>query len=256
MMLLILCGVAGAAAALTFVSGFGLGTILLPVFAFIYPIEQAVASTAVVHVLNGLFKLGLVGRHADRGVVLRFGVPAIAAALAGAWTLERLAGGTPIARYAIAGAHAEVTAAKLVIGILLLAFTLLELVPRFKALSFPSSLLPLGGVLSGFFGGLSGLQGALRSAFLIRAGLSKEAYVGSSVVIACLIDFGRIGVYAPALASQGSVDYGVLAAAVASAFVGSWLGNRFLKKTTLHGVQRLVAAMLLAFAIGLIAGLL
>ena len=32
---------------------------------------------------------------------------------------------------------------------------------------------------SGFFGGLSGMQGALRSAFLARAGLSKEAFVAS-----------------------------------------------------------------------------
>ena len=122
MMLLVLCAVAAGASALTFVSGFGLGTILLPAFALFYPIEQAVASTAVVHFLNGLFKLGLVGRHADRSVVLLFGLPAIGAALAGAWTLDRLAGASPLARYQLLGVDGEITSVKLVIGALLLAF--------------------------------------------------------------------------------------------------------------------------------------
>jgi len=256
MTVLLLCAVAAGASALTFLSGFGLGTLLLPAFALFYPLDQAVASTAVVHFLNGLFKLGLVGRHADRAVVLKFGLPAIAAALLGAWTLERLAGATALRRYQLIGIEAELTAAKLVVGLLLLGFTLIELVPRFKALSFPSRLLPLGGALSGFFGGLSGLQGALRSAFLIRAGLTKEAYVGTGVVIACMIDFGRLAVYVPSMARQPSLDYGMLAAAVLAAFAGSWLGNRYLKKTTLRSVQRLVAIMLLVFATGLFLGLL
>jgi uncharacterized membrane protein YfcA len=252
----VLCLVASAASALTFLSGFGLGTLLLPAFALFYPIDQAVASTAVVHFLNGLFKLALVGREANRRVVLAFGLPAIAAALAGAWTLERLAGAATIARYDLIGVEAEVTAAKLVIGLLLLAFTLFELVPRLKAITFPRRLLPLGGALSGFFGGLSGLQGALRSAFLIRAGLSKEAYVGTGVVIACLIDTGRLAVYVPAIIGRASLDSGTLIAAVLAAFAGSWLGNHYLKRTTLHAVQRLVAIMLAAFAAGLMLGLL
>ena len=46
---------------LTFFSGFGLGTVLLPVFALFFPVQVAVGLTAVVHFLNNLFKLGLVG---------------------------------------------------------------------------------------------------------------------------------------------------------------------------------------------------
>ena len=75
---LIICTVALLASALTFFSGFGLGTLLLPAFVLFFPIEQAVALTAIVHFLNSLFKLALTGRHADRKVVVRFGLPAIA----------------------------------------------------------------------------------------------------------------------------------------------------------------------------------
>ena len=80
---LVVCSVAFVASGLTLFSGFGLGTLLLPAFALCFPVEQAVALTAVVHFLNNLFKLALVGRHADRRAVLWFGVPAIGAALVG-----------------------------------------------------------------------------------------------------------------------------------------------------------------------------
>ena len=81
MTFLVICVVAFLASGLTFFSGFGLGTLLLPAFAVFVPVEQAVAMTAVVHFLNGLFKLCLVGRHANQGIVFRFGFPAIAGAL-------------------------------------------------------------------------------------------------------------------------------------------------------------------------------
>ena len=55
--------------------------------------------------------------------------------------------------------------------------------------------IPLGGALSGFFGGLSGQQGALRSAFLIRTGLNKETFIGTSVVSAVVVDVSRLIVY-------------------------------------------------------------
>src|SRR5688500_8092858 len=157
------------AAGLTFFSGFGLGTLLLPTFALFFPAEHAVALTAIVHFLNGLFKLGLVGRHANLGVVVRFGVPAILASLLGAALLVWLSGIEPLATYRILGRDAQLTPVKLVVGGLLLVLGLADLFPRSQGLSFSPRFLPLGGALSGFFGGLSGMQGALRSAFLVRA---------------------------------------------------------------------------------------
>jgi uncharacterized membrane protein YfcA len=69
------------AAGLTMYSGFGLGTLMLPVFALFFPVEMAVVATALVHGANNVFKVALLGRHADREVVMRFGLPAIAAAI-------------------------------------------------------------------------------------------------------------------------------------------------------------------------------
>ena len=54
------------------------------------------AITAVVHFLNNLFKLVLVGRHANIRIAVRFGIPAIGAAFGGAFVLVWLTGQEPL----------------------------------------------------------------------------------------------------------------------------------------------------------------
>jgi uncharacterized membrane protein YfcA len=251
----VVIAVAFTASGLTFFSGFGLGTLLLPAFALFFPAEHAVALTAVVHFLNGLFKLVLVARYANVGVVLRFGVPAILASLLGAALLVWLSGVEPLATYRVPGRVAQVTPVKLVVGGLLLLFSFSDLLPRAQRLAFSTRYLPLGGALSGFFGGLSGMQGALRSAFLVKANLSKEAFIATGVVVAALIDVSRLGVYVRGLlAAHGEIDYVLLGGAVLAAFAGAMLGNQWLHKVTMDAVRRIVAAMLLVVGVALAAG--
>lgn len=256
MAVLAVCTVALLASLLSFFSGFGLGTLLLPALALFMPLEQAVAATAVVHLLNGLFKLALLRGHIDRRVVLSFGVPAILAAMVGAWLLNRLGAMPALGAFEALGHAFTVLPIKLVLGVLLSLFALFEVVPRLRGLAFDPRWLPLGGVLSGFLGGLSGMQGALRSAFLIRCGLEKQVFIATGAAIACLIDLSRLAVYAPLLAREFvHLDLALLGLAILAAFAGAFLGHRLLQKTTVVGVQRVVAAMLLVFGVGLILGL-
>ena len=44
---------------LTMFSGFGLCTLLMPVFALFFPIKTAVAATALVHGANSIFKISV-----------------------------------------------------------------------------------------------------------------------------------------------------------------------------------------------------
>jgi uncharacterized membrane protein YfcA len=53
---LLVLAVALAASLLTFFSGFGLGTLLLPAFALVFPLDVAVAATALVHLANNVSK--------------------------------------------------------------------------------------------------------------------------------------------------------------------------------------------------------
>jgi uncharacterized membrane protein YfcA len=202
----------------------------------------------------------LLGRKADWGVVVRFGVPATLSALLGAAVLGLAAGLEPLASYQLNGRVYEVTAVKLVIGAIIVAFALLDLLPRFSKLSFDRKYLPLGGVLSGFFGGLSGNQGALRSAFLIRAGLDKEAFIGTGTVAAVMVDIARLLVYGASFYVLGAVTGGdaggLVVAATLSAFAGAFLGKRLIGKVTLRSVQLIVGAMLVVVGLGMMAGLL
>lgn len=248
--------VAGLASCLTFFTGFGLGTLLLPAFSLFFPVTIAVALTGTVHFLNGLFKLALVGRRASWRVVLRFGIPAIAAAFAGAQVLRWLGELEPLARYQLAGHTFEVAPVKLVIGVLMAGFALVELSRRVKAAAVSTRWLPVGGLVSGFFGGLSGHQGAFRSVFLLRAGLDKTAFIGTGTVIASLIDITRLSVYFTGDAFEHvRANRGIVALAVAAAFTGAYAGSRLLEKTTLDVIQKLVAVALTLIAVALGAGI-
>jgi uncharacterized protein len=251
---LIICLCAFLASGLTLFSGFGLGTLLLPVMAVFFPIDAAIALTAVVHCLNNLFKFALLGRHADKGTVLRFGLPAILAALLGAELLLWLSHLQPLLTYQFLGLHLQVLPVKLMVACLMVLFALVELLPRLAQISVAQKYLPLGGLLSGFFGGLSGHQGALRSVFLLKAGLSKETFIATGVVISLLVDIPRIAVYSANLAILQAGDGLLLAAAVLAAFSGAFLGKRLLRQVTLRGIQLLVALMLLGISAALALG--
>ena len=243
------------ASLLTFFSGFGLGTLLTPVFAIFFPIDLAVAMTAIVHFLNGLFKLGLVGRHAVMRIVLRFGIPAFLAAFLGAWVLVRVSDLPPLFVYSAFGRTLNVLPVKLVISGLMIIFACFELVPRLRDLKFSQRYLSLGGILSGFFGGLSGHQGALRSAFLARSGLTKEQFIGSGVAIAAMIDIVRLTVYSTHIVAERIVEnVSLVTAATIAAFLGALLGNRFLKKVSMDAIQAIVSVTLFVLAIAIAAG--
>jgi len=251
--------VALLASGLTLFSGFGLGTLLTPVFALFFPVPVAVAATAVVHLANNLFKLALLARLAHWPVVLRFGLPAALAAVLGALLLGYVAALPAWLEYTLGGRTFAVTPVKAVVGVLIALFALVELSPAAARLQFKPRWLPLGGLLSGFFGGLSGNQGALRAAFLIKAGLGKEGFVATSAVCAVVIDAVRLIVYGGALfvaeldRAEG-LAVPVLVACL-SAFTGAWIGRRLLDKVTLRAVQWSVAAMMLVIGMGLAAGL-
>ncbi|GFK93024.1 hypothetical protein NNJEOMEG_00853 [Fundidesulfovibrio magnetotacticus] len=255
MEVLLVCLTALLASGLTLFSGFGLGTLLFPAFALFFPVDVAVAQTALVHLANNLFKLSLFWRAADPRTALAFGLPAMLAALAGAWLLGALEGQPALFTYQALGAVRAVTPLKLLMAGLMAFFALAELRGSIKQGPARGGLLA-GGLLSGFFGGLSGHQGAFRSAYLLKAGLSKEAFIATGVVLACVVDLSRLAVYAGHLGRPEVADHaGLVTLACLAAFAGAFLGKRLVRKATIDGVRRAVAGMMLAVALGLACGL-
>lgn len=246
----IICLAALLGSGLTLFSGFGLGTILVPVFALFFPIEIAIMLTAIVHFLNNIFKLILLGKNADKKVVIKFGIPSIIAAFIGAYLLTYVTTLEPLFSYTLYDKVFYVVPVKLTIAFLLFIFALFDIIPKLAKLQFDTKYLSLGGFLSGFFGGLSGNQGALRTAFLIRANMTKETFIATGIVIACLVDISRLTIYFEQIIRfDDQLNYSLIIFATGSAFLGAYFGNKLLKKVTIKTIQYVVATMLMLFSV-------
>lgn len=246
---------------LTFFSGFGLGTLLLPVFIIFFPIDIAVAATALVHLANNVFKGILVGRKADLGIVLKFSLPGAIFAVIGALLLEKAVVIPAIYHYQAWGHTFAVTPVKLLAAFIMAVFCLIELLPSMKDLAFSTKFVPLGGALSGFFGGLTGHQGALRAAFLVRLGLDKETFVGTTILSAIVIDCARLLIYGTAIFVQDisllqeQKQFGVIVAGIMAAFLGAVLGYLFIKKSSLEFIHKIIGVLLMFYSLLLGAGI-
>jgi uncharacterized membrane protein YfcA len=258
--ILLIAVVAALAASLTFFSGFGLGTILLAAFSLFFPVPIAVAATGLVHLLNNLLKGGLLWERADRRTVLAFGAPAVPAAIAGAWLLASLERSQRLFEWHALGASFGPSGAGLVVGALMMLFAGLELSPRFAALRAPLRLMPLGGALTGFFGGLTGQQGALRSIFLLRAGLTPDRFIATGVMVAILVDLSRLPTYAASFGASGLDPAGrealLIGVGTISAAAATFFAAGHIEKVTVGSVRSIVAALMLLIGAALSAGLL
>jgi uncharacterized protein len=247
-------------AALTLFSGFGLGTLLMPVLAIFFPVEIAVAATAIVHLANNIFKGILVGKHANIKVLIRFAIPAVIAAFPGALLLTALSGMNRWWGWSAGSTTFEILPVNFIIAILMVVFAFVELLPYFEKLTIKPKWLPLGGVLSGFFGGISGHQGALRSAFLSKSGLTREEFIGTSVMTAILVDLSRLLIYGVTFFNAKTDLFnepkmkGILIFGILAAFAGSFIGTRLIKKITMRHIQVIVGIMLLMLALALGSG--
>jgi len=248
--------VAFAASMLTFFSGFGLGTLLTPAFLLFFPLPIAISLTACVHFLNNVFKFGLIGSHVDKKVLLLFGLAAMLGVLPGVYLLSTLDHLPVVFEYELMGRSFSISWMGLVIGFLMILFSFSEFKKLNKSVASNATLIG-GGLISGFFGGLSGYQGALRTSFLIRMNLTKEAFVATGVSIALLVDITRIPMYYETwMKDLGKEEWLMVLVALVPAFLGAWLGKKWLSKTSISLVRTIVGVMLVIFGIALMLGIL
>ncbi len=237
---------------LSFYSGFGLGTILMPVVAVFLPLPIAIGITAIVHLFHNLLKSGLLWKSIDWSIVLRFGSAAISAAIFGALLLEHLSRLSPIKKYTIFSIHGEVSILHITIGLLLILFATMEALPN-KIFKFRN--LFLGGAVSGFFGGLTGNQGAFRSMFLVNMHLDKRAFIATNALIATEVDVVRLIIYGLSFGQLFmSISLSFLGIATLGAAGGVILGMTLLHKITIRFIQKSITCLLYVLGILLALG--
>ena len=225
-------------------SGFGLATLLMPIFALFFPLSTSIAATAIVHLVTNVFKLTLFYKNINWSVVARFGIPALITSFLGSLLLTNISQNGFVLEK--------------VIGLLIIAFALFEIIPVLRKIKIDQKWLVVGGSLSGFFGGLSGHQGALRSVFLIKTKTSTSSFIATGVVIAIMVDMARLFVYGTNILSLSTIrnanlESGLLLA-IGASLLGVIVANSFKKKITLNFVRNLVAGLMLLIGVLILLG--
>lgn len=200
----------------------------------------AISLTAVVHLFHNFFKASLYRHEIDIRIALQFGIPASFASILGAVLLKVLSSLSSWKQYVFLGIKGNFSPLYAVIGVLFLFFATLELIPL-KKYQIKNSW--IAGLCSGFLGGLSGYQGAIRSTFLLHSNLSAGAFIGTSALIAVAIDLFRLFVYGtsffPLLENTGLILTSLLFSAG-----GTFLGTLYMQKITIHFIRKIITAAL------------
>lgn len=255
MEIIILILVSFGASWLTFFCGFGLGTMLSPVFYMIFgDLELAIFATTIVHFLNNVFKFLLMKKSINWQVAIPFGLAAMPAAFIGAWLLTHF-DDFIVVKYQLFGKEWSIMAMNFVFGIILSGFALIELIPSWS-LTISKQSLWVGGFISGFFGGLSGHQGALRTAFLIKYKLEKNIFIATGIVVALIVDIVRSSVYFSDLDKSMDIDWKLVLISLTAALIGAITGRYFLQKIKLETLNIIVSMAMLFFGISLALGFL
>jgi uncharacterized membrane protein YfcA len=219
----------------TFFTGFGLNTILVPVFLLYWDAPLAVLMAGMVHLSNNILKVALTARSINWNLFRNFGIPAIIFAFLGAFLLSKL--------NESASLYLEP-----IFGSLLICFACLE----FFNWKFPIQGnwgMRIGGVLSGFFGGFSGHQGALRALFLSKLKIEPLVFVATTAVISLFVDLTRVSVYFSGSFLDKYEPSIFIFLCVPSALLGTIVGRKYIQKVK-HAKMSLIVGIAL-FVMGL-----
>jgi hypothetical protein len=204
-------------------AGFGSSTIYLPLASYFVDFRTALVLVAIFHLFGNVSRITFFRHGLDRRVLLVLGVPSFLLSLVGATLVGDL----------------SPTLLRLLLGLFLIALSVLFLVQ--PKLAFPANTksLALGGGISGFITGLIGTGGALRATFLTGLHLRKERYIATAAVIALGTDATRI----PAYLAGGFLTaqyYAFLPALLGIALAGSFVGRRIVGRVDQAKFKKLV----------------
>jgi uncharacterized membrane protein YfcA len=225
--------VAGAVAA---VSGFGIGSLLTPLIALQAGTKTAVAAVSVPHLIGTGLRFWALRGSLDRRVFWRFGLTSAAGGLAGA----------------LLNARASSPALTIVFGSLLVFAGAAQITGSAQRWRFHGSVAWIAGALSGFFGGLVGNQGGIRSAALLGFDLPKERFVATATAIALMVDAARMPVYVVAERAQVAAIWPLVAISVLGVVGGTLVGQRVLMIVPEQRFKQIVGAIILLLGIAML----
>lgn len=226
---------AAFAGAIASVAGFGIGSILTPLFAIHFGTKLAVAAVSIPHLIATALRFLRIGEHVDKRVFVSFGITSAAGGLIGALLHARFSS----------------TALSYVLGALLVFAGMMGVTGLSRRMRFEGVAAWIAGALSGAFGGLVGNQGGIRSAAMLGMRVSKESFVATATAIALVVDLARMPVYAVVQGKEVLGIWPVLLLAIIGVVLGTLAGERVLRKIPEPLFRRIVSLIILTLGVAL-----
>lgn len=236
---LVLIPVTIATSLITLFTGFGVGTIMMPIMAMFFDVKVAIFLAAIVHFFNNMSRIALYRSEINWGIIKRFGIVSIIGAFIGSF----------------AQIYLDSSWLKVGLGAFLMIYSLLQLIPNKIKITLSANVDVIGGFLSGLIGGLIGNQGAIRSLYLLSYGMDKKELIVSSAVIAVIIDSTRIPIYAYSNYAYMQENMMLLMAVVAASIFGTVLGSKMLPKVSYELFKKIILVGVLILGILMMQGI-
>ena len=220
------------------IAGFGIGSLLTPAIAATTGTKLAVALVSIPHAIGTSIRFWRFRRDIDWSVVRSFGATSAAGGLTGA----------------LLNAWATSRALEVVFGCLLVLAGASQVTGYAKRWRLRGMLAWLGGALSGFFGGLVGNQGGIRTAAMLGFDVDKRQFVATTTAVALLIDMARVPVYAVTETDAILRMWPALVVATIGVATGTLFGETLLSRVPERTFRIVVGTLLLALGASFLIG--
>ncbi|MDX2105860.1 MAG: sulfite exporter TauE/SafE family protein [Candidatus Melainabacteria bacterium] len=218
------------------ISGFGIGSLLTPLFALRMDFQLAVAAVSIPHLIATAYRFILIRKDLNKAIFIKFGIWSALGGLLGS----------------LIGVVVQHKVLALTLSILLIFTGLTGVLGLAEKMRFAQKFGWLAGLSSGIFGGLVGNQGGIRSAALLGFDLSKTEFVATTTAIGLVVDAARMPIYFSQRASDMAAIWSSISVAIAGVVIGTWLGKKILNKIPERIFKRVVCAIILLLGIGLL----
>lgn len=218
------------------ISGFGLGTIMMPTLLFFIPFHEAILLSSIVHWFHDVWKISFFWRRIDWKLLLYFGFPTIIATFVGASLV--------MPKFSML--LSSLLGLFIIISVCIINFFPRTVIPYSWLSGF------IGGVLSGFFAGLLGVRGAIRSVFLTAFELHKATYLGTIGAISILLDSTRLLTYLTRGIRLPIVPLWALVLFIVASFIGAYLGYLIVNLIPQERFRTVVSLFLILMGIRLL----
>jgi uncharacterized membrane protein YfcA len=221
------------------IAGFGIGSLLTPAIAASVGTKLAVAAVSIPHAIGTSIRFWRFRRDVDWKLVRSFGVTSAAGGITGAllntWASSRVL--------------------EIVFGCLLVLAGVSQVTGVAKRWRLRGALAWIGGALSGFFGGLVGNQGGIRTAAMLGFEVDKRQFVATTTAVALLIDMARVPVFIAFEGGALMTLLPVIALATVGVVAGTLVGEKLLARIPEGIFRTLVGTLLLVLGISFLVGI-